>query len=156
MLFTTLLSSVALPLLAAASPVVKRAGGPAFKPLADNCTIINPLPQASEHYGNGTVNGWTPSASAMNNTVYSFYLEQPDFETLDKRWEGCLEQCNGLDGCKSALLAYNAPTPKGYYGTAGGVPEVGCLMFGVYLTPYDFVTATNGTFVNETAANIYC
>lgn len=156
MLFTTLLTSAALPLLAMASPIVKRAGGPAFVPLAANCTVVNPLPHASHQCGNGTVNGWMPSNATLKNQIYEFYLEQPDFETINARWAGCLEQCNGLDGCKSALLAYNAPTPNGYYGTAGGALDVGCLMFNVSLTPNDFVPATTGNYVNETAGNIYC
>lgn len=120
MLFTTLLTSAALPLLAMASPITKRAGGPAYKPLAANCTLVNPLPQASEKCGNGTSNGWMPSNATLENLVYEYYLAQPDFESLSSRWEGCLEQCNGYGTpgqCKSAFLAYNAPTPKGEIGS---------------------------------------
>ena len=55
------------------------------------------------------------------------------------------------------MLAYNAPTPKGYYGTEGGVLEIGCLMFNASFTPNDFVEVeVEGQYVNETAGNIYC
>ncbi|KAL1302041.1 hypothetical protein AAFC00_002488 [Neodothiora populina] len=156
MLFSILLTSAVLPLLAVASPLKPRAGGPAFSPIPANCTLINALPHASDHPGNGTVNSWKPSDAVMNQTVYSYYLEQPDFYTYNKRYEGCLEQCNSVTGCKSVVFANNAPTPKGYYGTTGGVLSVGCVMFGTYLTPDDFVPAIDGQWVNETSANIYC
>lgn len=156
MLFSTLIYSAALPLLTLASPLKTRAGGPGFTPIPANCTIINPLPHASQHYGNGTITGWVPSDAAMNNTAYQFYLTQPDFVTYATRYEQCLEQCNSLAGCKSVVFANNAPTPKGYFGTAGGVPSVGCVMFKQYLTPEDFVPATANAWVNETSANIYC
>lgn len=155
--FSNLLAAI-LPVLAAATPIIKpRAGGPSYKLIPANCTITNPLPHASAHCGNGTTNGWMPSpAFTASNQIYSFYLEQPDFESTTSRAQGCLEQCHGLDGCVSALLAYNAPKPKGYYGTAGGQLDVGCMMFNVSLTPKDFVFAPKGQFVNETAGNIYC
>jgi len=157
MLFTSILVTL-LPLLASATaaPLQSRAGGPAYIPIPDNCTIINPLPHASKHYGNGTVNGYQPSQNLLKSQIYSTYLSEPDYETLGDRWEGCLEQCNGFAGCKTALLAYNVPTPKGYYYTAGGVPSVACLFFNRTATPNDFVAATKGQYVNETAANIYC
>ncbi|KAF1344190.1 hypothetical protein BDV97DRAFT_305367 [Delphinella strobiligena] len=147
-----------IPLLAVASPLYSvntlkpRAGGPGSTPIAANCTLVNPLPLASNHSGNATI----PSDAAMNNTVYYFYLTQPDFVTYASRYEECLEQCNSLDGCKSVLFANNAPTPKGYYGTAGGALDVGCVMFKQYLTAEDFVPAASGNWVNETAANIHC
>ena len=153
MLLTSILTTL-LPLLATAAPLQPRAGGPAYTPIPDNCTIINPLPHASKHYGNGTVNGYQPSQNLLKSQVYSTYLSEPDYETLGDRWEGCLEQCNGFAGCKSALLAYNVPTPKGYYYTAGGVPSVACLFFNRTATPNDFVAATKDQYVNETAANL--
>lgn len=157
MLFSTLCTTAVLPLLALASPIKPRAGGPGFTPIPANCTLANPLPPSPAHVANGTTNNWAPTAAVMNQTVYSFYLAQPDFMSYSGRYEECLEQCNSLSGCKSVLFANNAPTPKGYFGTAGGVPEVGCVMFGVYLTPDDFEMSSNETlWVNETAANIQC
>lgn len=173
MFFSTLMTFTMIPLLAVASPLYPvntlkpRAGGPGSTPIGANCTLVNPLPLASNHSGNativngtttanGTINGWKPSDAAMNNTIYSFYLTQPDFVTYASRYEECLEQCNSLDGCKSVLFANNAPTPKGYYGTAGGALDVGCVMFKQFLTAEDFVPAASGNWVNETAANIHC
>ena len=156
MFFSTLIGPVALAMLAMASPIKLRAGAPGYTPILSNCTLTNPLPHASEFCGNGTVGGWKPSAAALNNTAYAFYLEQPDFLPYATRYEQCLEQCNSLSTCKSVVFANNVPTPKGYYGSAGGDPDLGCVMFQSYLTPKDFVPAANGTWVNATAANIYC
>lgn len=153
---STILAAV-LPALALASPIKPRAGGPAFVPIPANCTVVNPLPHASDYCGHGTVSGWMPSTNFTSlNQIYEFYLEAPTGETVDQQWEGCLEQCNGLDGCVSAFLAYNDPTPAGYYGTPGGVLEIGCQMFSTYLTPLDFTPAPAGQYVSETAGNIYC
>lgn len=155
--YLILLTAALLPVLSLSAPLTTRAGGPAITPLSANCTLIDPLPHASQHPGNGTINNYAPSAAALNSTVYQFYLSQPDFVTYEKRYEQCLEQCNGLSGCVSVLFSDNAPTPKGYYGTEGGVPSVGCIMFGRYLVPGDFVAVSNSSlWTNETAANIYC
>ena len=157
MLFSSTLALALTITAAAASPIFPRAGGPAFVPIPSDCTITNPLPHASSSCGNGTVNGYMPSPSFTNSSaIYSFYLGEPDYEPLNTRWEGCLEQCHGLSGCVSAFLGFNVPTPKGYYGTAGGVLSVACFMFDKYATPNDFVAAPKGQYVNETAGNIYC
>lgn len=159
MFFSTFLAAVVLPLLALASPIINpisRAGAPSFTPIPANCTLTNPLQPTSAHVVDGTIVNWAPSAAIMNQTVYSFYLAQPDFESYSTRYEGCLEQCYSLTGCKSVLFANNAPTPAGYYGTAGGVPSLGCIMFGVSLTPADFVLSNTTLWLNETAANINC
>lgn len=156
MLFTTILAS-SLSALAMASPLTRRAGGPAYVPIPSDCTVLNPMPKQPATCGNGTVDGMMPSAKFVAaSQIYSFYLGQPDFETINTRWEGCLEQCNGLEGCVTAFLGYSVPTPAGYYGTAGGVPSVGCLMFNTTLTPLDFVAAPAEQYVNATAGNIYC
>ncbi|THW84898.1 hypothetical protein D6C97_07471 [Aureobasidium pullulans] len=158
MLFSTMLASVALPILAAATPIdlERRAGGPAIVPLAANCTLMNPLPHASQHPGNGTISGYVPSSSFSASKVYSWYIPQPDFLTREARWSNCIEQCNGYSGCVSAYMAYNAPLPKGWLGLPGGELEVGCFMYNRTLTPLDFVVATEGQYVNATAGNIYC
>jgi len=155
--FFDLVAAAALVTVAVASPLKLRAGGPTFKPIPADCTIVNPLPHASQTCGNGTVSGSMPSQAYLDaNSVYSFYLEQPDYESVNARWEGCLEQCNGFSGCTTAMLAYNVPTPEGYYGTAGGVPSVSCIFFNRTATPNDFVAALQGQYVNATAANVYC
>lgn len=152
-----MLFAVSSAVLASAMPLEVRAGGPSFVPIPQNCTVTNPLPHASQYCGNGTVSGYKPSANfKASHQIYDYYLPAPTGETLNAQWSGCLEQCNGLDGCVSALLAYNAPTPAGYYGTTGGVLEIGCLMFNASMTPNNFVAAAKGHYVNETAGNIYC
>jgi len=158
MLFTTILSAVALPVLAAASPIEldRRAGGPAIVPLASNCTLMNPLPHASQHPGNASISGYQPSALFSSSQIYSWYIPQPDFISQEARWSNCIQQCNGLSGCVSAFMAYNAPLPKGWLGLPGGELEVGCFMFNKTLTPLDFVAAQKGNYVNATAGNIYC
>lgn len=151
-----ILLAALLPLLTAATPIKARAGGPAFVPIPANCTVINPLPHAS--CGTANVNGFMPAANfSSSNLIYSSYFD--GFLSQSAQADDCLEQCNGYGDpgeCKSALVAYNVPTPKGYYGTAGGVLETACLLYGAYFTPNDFVTAPAGQYVNETAGNIYC
>jgi hypothetical protein len=158
MLFSTTLAAVALPLLATASPIelARRAGGPAIVPLADNCTLINPLPHASQHPGNASISGYQPSTLFTTSQIYSWYIPQPDFLSQEARWSNCIQQCNGYTGCESAFMAYNAPLPKGWLGLPGGELEVGCFMFNRTLTPLDFVVAEKGNYVNATAGNIYC
>ncbi|KAI5202354.1 hypothetical protein E4T39_04765 [Aureobasidium subglaciale] len=158
MLFSTIIAAVALPLLAAASPIEleRRAGGPAIVPLAANCTLMNPLPHASQHPGNASISGYTPSSSFSSSKIFSWYIPQPDFISQEARWSNCIQQCNGLTGCVSAYMAYNAPLPKGWLGLPGGELEVGCFMFNRTLTPLDFEVAQSGQYVNATAGNIYC
>ncbi|KAI4835466.1 hypothetical protein E4T44_08548 [Aureobasidium sp. EXF-8845] len=158
MLFSTIFTAVALPLLATASPIdlQKRAGGPAIIPLASNCTLINPLPHASQHPGNASVSGYQPNTLFTTSQIYSWYIPQPDFLSKEARWSNCIQQCNGYPGCVSAFMAYNAPLPKGWLGLPGGELEVGCFMFNKTLTPLDFVAAEKGNYVNATAGNIYC
>jgi hypothetical protein len=158
MLFSTIITAVALPLLAAASPIEldRRAGGPAIVPLAENCTLINPLPHASQHPGNASISGYQPSTLFTTSQIYSWYIPQPDFLSQEARWSNCIQQCNGYSGCVSAFMAYNAPLPKGWLGLPGGELEVGCFMFNRTLTPLDFVAAKKGNYVNATAGNIYC
>jgi len=159
MLFSTIFTTIALPLLAAASPVQleRRAGGPAIVPLADNCTLINPLPHASLHPGNASISGYLPSSNFSSSShLYTWYIPQPDFETQNARWSNCIQQCNGYPGCVSAFMAYSAPLPKGWLGLPGGELEVGCFMYNQTLSPLDFVLAEKGQYVNATAGNIYC
>ncbi|KAK4544136.1 hypothetical protein LTR36_004634 [Oleoguttula mirabilis] len=150
-----LLASV-LPLLAAASPIQPRAGGPIAEPIPSNCTLINPLPHAS--CGNATTSGYMPTSNfTATNLVYSAYFE--GFLSQPAQATECMQQCYGFGDkgdCKSALLGYRIPTPKGYYGTVGGDLETACLLYGAYLNPNVFVPAPSGQYVNATAQNIYC
>jgi len=144
------------PLLAAASPIAPRAGGPVATPIPANCTTINPLSHAS--CGTANVSGYAPSANfTAAHQIYSAYFESSLSQSAQATQ--CMQQCYGfgLEGsCKSALIGSQIPTPKGYYGTAGGVLETACLMYDAYLDPTMFVQALEGQYVNETVHNIYC
>ncbi|KAF1818955.1 uncharacterized protein K489DRAFT_413395 [Dissoconium aciculare CBS 342.82] len=148
-----------LPVLAvvAGSPLIQeRAGGPEAIPIPANCTTINPLPHAS--CGVGNVSGYRVSDefSKANAGYYAYYgatgsvAEASDF---------CFKQTYGYGSrgtYKAAVFAYNAPTPKGYFGSKGGELTNACLMYKKPLTPLDFVKAEDGQFTNATAISIYC
>ena len=142
-----------LPLLAAASPIEKRAGGPAIVPIPSNCTIINPLPHAA--CGTANVNGWMPASN--ESLLYSAYFD--GFLNQSEQAEQCLEQCYGYGNpgqCKSAFVGYQIPTPPGYFGTNGGDLETACLLYSTYSDPTNFTVAPAGQYLNATAGNIYC
>lgn len=145
-----------LALLTVATPIDKRAGGPAATPIPSTCTVINPLPKAS--CGTGNVNGYMPSSNfTAANSLYQAYFSSS--LSVSDQWTQCSEQCYGYGTpgtCKSALLAYNVPTPEGYYGTAGGDLETACLLYSAYLSPNDFVRAPAGQYMNATAGDIFC
>ncbi|KAK0940317.1 hypothetical protein LTR29_008056 [Friedmanniomyces endolithicus] len=149
-----------LPLLAAPIPLTPRAGGPAFVPIPANCTITNPLPPAKcGNTGVGTINGYMPALNfTVSHLIYGAYFDAPYNQTFQSKL--CLEQCNGYgypNSCKSALLAYQVPIPKGYYGSPGNeTSPTACLLFDAYLDPNLFVAAPDGKYVNETAGSIYC
>jgi len=153
---TYVLLSSLLALLATASPIAPRAGGPVAGTIPANCTVMNPLPHAA--CGTANVHGYMPSANfTSSHLLYSSYFEG----TLSQSAQAtqCMEQCYGYGTpgqCKSVLVGYQIPTPKGYYGTAGGVLETACLLYSAYLVPTDFVAAPSGQYVNETAGSIYC
>lgn len=158
MLSATLLSALLVSTsLALSIPHAIRAGGPGFVPIPANCSVPNPLPPTSSGPAtNYSTNSLSPSPAVVNaSQIYSYFLPLPDYESMHQRWEGCLEQCNGLDGCVAAFMADLVPTPEGYYGTPGGVLERACLMFDRALTECDFVTVQEG-YVNATAGNIEC
>ncbi|KAF2722472.1 hypothetical protein K431DRAFT_283889 [Polychaeton citri CBS 116435] len=156
--------ALALPLLVTSSPIIntnnrKRAGGPVTQPIPSNCTVLNPFPGAQCNNATaGSTNGWMPSKNfTAAHSLYSAYYTSTG--SVAEQWEFCSQQCYGygLPGsCKSVVLAYDAPTPPGYYGTEGGDLETGCLMFDTYLDPNSFEHAPEGQYVNETAGSIYC
>jgi hypothetical protein len=154
-MYTTLLAAF-LPLMASATPLLKRAGGPTPSPIPNDCTVINPLPHAA--CGVGNVDGWAPTKDFTEaHQLYASYFGS--FASISDQWTQCVESCCGYGDtgdCKSALLAYQVPTPAGYYGTAGGVLETACLLYDDYLTPNDFEAAEDGQYQNATAGSIYC
>jgi len=156
MMHITLLIATSLASLAWATPIDKRAGGPAATPIPATCTVINPLPRGN--CGIGNVNGYEPSTNfTIANSLYQSYFD--GFLSVADQWTQCSEQCYGYGTpgtCKSAILAYNVPTPKGYYGTSGGDLETACLLYSAYLTPNDFVKAPEGQYTDATAGSIFC
>lgn len=147
-----------LAIFTSANPVQPRqAGAPTPKTIASDCTTPNPLPSAN-HTTTGSIYGYMPSARfSTAHLVYSAFFD--GYLPRATQFTECLEQCNGFGDpgdCKSALLAYDVPTPAGYYGTTGGVLETACLLYGAYLSPDDFVDAPAKQYVNETAGNIFC
>ena len=99
-----------------------------------------------------------PNTNFTNaNMVYSAYFESalsPSAQATQ-----CMQQCYGLGlpgACKSAMLAYQVPTPAGLFGTAGGVLGTACLMFGHYMDRSTFIVAPEGQYFNATAENIHC
>ncbi|CAK4030912.1 Hypothetical predicted protein [Lecanosticta acicola] len=140
----TLILFTALAALASASPLTKRAGGPAIVPIPSDCPTTNPLPAST---------GYMPTPDTVYQEFYT--SSRPASEVAQE----CFDQCYGFGApgtCKAAVLAYNVPTPEGYYGTAGGVLEISCMMFEDYLDETSFAEAPAGQYTNETAANIYC
>ncbi|PSK34060.1 Glucan endo-1,3-alpha-glucosidase agn1 [Elsinoe australis] len=137
--------------------VLPRAGGPAYNPIPTTCSVPNPLPPTAPGVPatNFSTNGLAPSPSfRAAHLIYQFYLPSPDSTDIAERWEGCLEQCNGLSGCVAAFMADGMRTPKGWYGTEGGVESRGCLMFNGTLAEGDFVTREKVR--GATAGNIAC
>lgn len=152
-----LLTALLTPLLVTSTPILHdRAGGPSITPLPANCTVLNPLPHAN--CGTANVNGWAPSTNFYTaHKLYESYFE--GFLPAATQAKQCKQQCYGYGNkgeCKSSLVAYRVPVPKGYFGTAGGQLETACLLFDRHLTPASFVEAEEGTYVNATAASIYC
>lgn len=144
-----------LPLLVFAMPTtnLRAAGGPIAKPIPSKCTVINPLPRSNCSIA--SLNGWKPRSNLT--TLYGTYF---DLLTPAKElWQRCSEQCYGYGDkgeCKSAFLAENVATPKGYHGSAGGQLATACLMLHQHLTPNDFEKAADGQYLNATAGSIYC
>jgi hypothetical protein len=158
---TTLLASCFFLLTTHAKPIAIRAGagGPTPKPIPSTCTLTNPLPISSSNCTIATtVNGYKPTSNFTSvHTLYASYFDLPT--PTSELWEQCSQQCYGYgeEGeCKSAVLAHDVPTPKGYYGGAGGELMIGCLMFDEYLTSDDFEEAVEGQWSDVRAASLEC
>lgn len=69
----TYIAMTNLALLAAASPLSKRAGAPSITPIPANCTLIDPIPHAT--CGSAEVSGYKPRpAFVIANLLYEAYF----------------------------------------------------------------------------------
>ncbi|KAF2835265.1 hypothetical protein M501DRAFT_460435 [Patellaria atrata CBS 101060] len=150
---STILSSVLLPLLALATPIRPRAGGPAIVPIPSTCSVISPLTDASVYPPPSTTTSpsttttpsphYSPAASLLANQIYAYYLAPSD---APGNFTQCLEQCYGFGErgtCKSAYMATGVPRPP-MYGLPGGDESIACLMYGVEVKETDFVLVEEG------------
>ena len=84
----TMMLSAILPLLAASTPLVNRAGGPVAKPIPSDCHVTNPLRASKPHHG------YKPKlALVANNLIYSAHYTSGFSHSHDKKQ--CDEQCYG-------------------------------------------------------------
>jgi len=146
-------------LVIVANPIAlrPRAGGPTLKPIPSTCDITNPLPHSSCN-ATAATSGYKPtSAFASNHKLYESYFDLPT--PAEELWEQCSQQCYGYGDageCKSVILAYGVPTPKGYYGGPGGELTIVCLLFDEYLADEVFEAAVAGQWLDERAGNLHC
>lgn len=142
-----------------ASPIINRAGagGPTAKPIPPTCNITNPLPHSNCSTAT-TTSGYRPASTfASNHTLYESYFDLPT--PVEELWEQCSQQCYGYgdgDECKSMILAYDVPTPKGYYGGFGGELMIACLMFDQFLVADNFEVAPEGQWLKVKTGNLHC
>jgi hypothetical protein len=153
---TTLTASFALLTTIHASPIHNsnspRAGGPSILPIPSTCTLTSPKPDSTSYQ---------PTA-ALNSTalLYTIFLP-PSTPPSTFNSTICFEQCYGYgtpgESCKAAFYAENALTPPGWFGTAGGDKEIGCLMFNRPVTAEDFEQVqVQGTYEAVQTVNIDC
>lgn len=128
---TTALTALLLTITTTATPIRPRAGAPAYKPITAPCHITYPLsdPSTSPPLAYRP----TPNTTAAHE-IYSWDrpIGDADYTNSTALWTSCIEQCNGLAGCKAAFLAYNVPG-EARYGAEAGQPSIGCRMFDVVL-----------------------
>lgn len=146
-------------LVIVANPIAlrPRAGGPTLKPIPSTCEITNPLPHSSCNATAATSGHKPATAFASNHTLYESYFDLPT--PAEELWEQCSQQCYGYGDageCKSAILAYDIPTPKSYYGGPGGELTIACLLFDEYLAGKVFEPAVAGQWLDERAGNLHC
>lgn len=146
-----------LPLLAAATPIKPRAGGPTLKPIPPTCTLTNPLPHSNCTLTT-IINGLKPNSNfTAAHTLYSAYFDLPT--PTEELWEQCSQQCYGYgDGgeCKSAVLAHEVPVPERYYGGDARKLMIACLLFDEFLAASEFEEAVEGQWVDIRAGNLRC
>jgi hypothetical protein len=142
-----------------ASPIINRAGagGPIAKPIPSTCDITSPLPHSNCSITTPT-SGYKPNSTfASDHTLYESYFDLPT--PAKELWEQCSQQCYGygdVGECKSAILAYDVPTPKGYYGGSGGELKIACLLFDRFLAEDVLEAAPEGQWLDAMAGNLYC
>jgi len=142
-----------------AKPIINRAGagGPIAKPIPSTCDITNPLPH-SNCSTTTRMSGHKPASTfASNHTLYESYFDLP--KPAEELWEQCSQQCYGygdVGECKSAILAYDVPTPKGYYDGSGGELKIACLLFDRFLAEDVLEAAPEGQWLDAMAGNLHC
>ncbi|PNS16271.1 Protein kinase rad3 [Sphaceloma murrayae] len=115
------LTSLLLPLLPCTSALlIPRAGGPTATPLPPSCTPTSPTTNLTSQAPIGSFR--------KQHLLYQFHIPLPDATPIAERWQECLEQCNGLEGCVAAYMADGLRAPKNANG-AQGEKGRGCLMF---------------------------
>ncbi|KAF2091471.1 hypothetical protein K490DRAFT_60911 [Saccharata proteae CBS 121410] len=151
-MFTTIATTLLLSALALSSPILPRAGAPSITPVAPPCYIDYPMTTPNTT-SNSTA--YRPTANASTSLTYAWDqpLANSAYTNQSTLWADCINQCNGLQGCKSAFLAYNVPSMP-VYGTAGGEPSIMCQMYSVFMRKEDFVEVKNGSYVQALAGNI--
>lgn len=151
---STLAASLLAATLATASPIANlpRAGAPSYVPITPPCSVSYPL---SSSPSNATVAYAPAAALTAAHKIYSWDrpLSDEAYVNATTLWSNCVEQCNGLDGCVSAFLAYNVPGESHYGGPAGN-PSIGCRMYDVAVRESDFVGVANGTYERAVAGVI--
>ncbi|KAG8630998.1 hypothetical protein KVT40_000138 [Elsinoe batatas] len=131
---------------------IPRAGAPPYTPLTSSCTLTSPLSAPATNYSTPLL---IPSSSVRaSSLLYQTYFPLSDTTSMAERWEGCVQQCNGLAGCRAAFMADGVKTPKKWYGTAGGKKGRGCLLFDRELMEGDFVEKKG--VEKGTAGNLEC
>lgn len=165
MRFTIIASLLAASLSATtASPILQqtqqqheaRAGAPAYVPITPPCSVSYPLPQTTAANQTSSSTGYRPSAAlTAAHQIYAWDRPASDAAYINATtlWTNCVEQCNGLSGCKSAFLAYDVPA-ESHYGAPGGALGIGCRMFDVAVAAADFEVITNGSYVRPVAGVI--
>lgn len=89
--------------------------------------------------------------------LYESYFKIPT--PAEELWERCRQQCYGYGDtgeCKSVLLAYDVPTPKGSYEGSGGELMIACLMLDQFLAADNFEAAPEGQWLKVKAGNLHC
>ncbi|GME52449.1 hypothetical protein GTA08_BOTSDO08653 [Neofusicoccum parvum] len=102
-------------------PLTPRAGAPSYVPITPPCHLTYPRTTPSTT----PPQSFRPAASLASAQLYSWDrpLSDEAYTNSTALWTNCAEQCNGLSGCKSALLAYNVP---GEARLGGYLPDPAC------------------------------
>ncbi|KAK7509631.1 uncharacterized protein IWZ02DRAFT_503303 [Phyllosticta citriasiana] len=147
---TTLISLLATltTALPTANNLNPRAGAPSYVPIEAPCYLSYALAADASSAAR-------PNVDIATTQIYHWdrALADAKYSNETTLWTQCVEQCNGLSGCKAAFLAYNVPSEP-IYTSPGGSPSIACRMFNVQLDPASFETVANGSYTQAMAANI--